>query len=97
MIVDKAVKMAAMMNIPVIGIVENMSYMKCPHCGEMVPVFGESGIDAYAASKGLDIVGRLPLDPSFAGFCDRGEIEELRSDDLDQLVYKLKAMTEADE
>ncbi|WP_026508053.1 Mrp/NBP35 family ATP-binding protein [Butyrivibrio sp. MC2013] len=96
MIVEKAVNMAAMMNIPVIGLVENMSYMKCPHCGEMLNVFGESGIESYAASKGLDLVARLPLDPGYANYCDRGDIESFVSEDIDRLVYKLKTLGESD-
>ncbi|WP_248403691.1 Mrp/NBP35 family ATP-binding protein [Butyrivibrio fibrisolvens] len=94
MIVEKAVNMAKMMNIPVIGLVENMSYMKCPHCGEMISIFGESSLDSYAASKGIDILGRLPLDSSFAGLCDKGQVEDIVSEDLDQLVYRLKALSE---
>ena len=92
MIVEKAVNMAAMMNVPVIGLVENMSYMKCPHCGEMIPVFGESNIEGYAASRGLDVVGRIPLDPAFAALCDSGKIENYSEDYLDSLTYKLDAL-----
>ncbi|WP_026505946.1 Mrp/NBP35 family ATP-binding protein [Butyrivibrio sp. NC3005] len=92
MIVEKAINMADMMKIPVLGLVENMSYMKCPHCGEMLQIFGESKIDSYAASKGIDVIGRLPLDSSFASYADKGEIEKLELEDLDSLVYKLKSL-----
>ena len=92
MIVEKAVNMAEMMKIPVLGIVENMSYMSCPHCGEMINIFGESGLDSYAASKGIDVLGRLPLDPKIAGLCDGGKIEDIDEDYLDSLVYVLEGM-----
>jgi len=94
MIVEKALNMAKMMNIPVLGIVENMSYMKCPCCGEMISVFGDSSIDSYAASKGIDVVGKLPLNSEYAKICDKGEIESLDIEDLGSLIYKLKNMSD---
>ena len=66
MIVGKAVKMAEMMNIPVLGLVENMSYFKCPDCGKEYPVFGESRLEEVAAEYGVDVLGRLPIDPKLA-------------------------------
>ncbi len=96
MIVEKAVNMAKMMNIPVLGLVENMSYYKCPNCGEMVSIFGESKIDSYAASKGLNVTGKLPIDPSFAGKCDEGKVFEIDSDMLDSLVYILENSIDQD-
>jgi len=92
MIVEKAINMANMMNVPVLGIVENMSYMKCPHCGEAINIFGDSKIESYAASNGIDILGRIPLDPDIAGLCDNGKIEEISEDYLDSLVYILEGM-----
>lgn len=92
MIVDKAINMAKMMNVPVLGIVENMSYMKCPHCGEPISIFGESGIESYAASRGLDILGRIPLDPEMAKLCDGGKAENIECDFMDSLVYLLDGM-----
>lgn len=94
MIVEKAINMANMMNVPVLGIVENMSYMKCPHCGEAINIFGNSKIESYAASNGIDILGRIPLDPEIAGLCDNGKIEEISEDYLDSLVYILDGMIE---
>ena len=94
MIVEKAINMANMMNVPVLGIVENMSYMKCPHCGEAINIFGDSKIESYAASNGIDILGRIPLDPDIAGLCDNGKIEEISEDYLDSLVYILDGMIE---
>ena len=90
MIVEKAVNMAKMMNVPVIGLVENMSYMNCPHCDKPIYVFGESKIDSYAAANGLDVLARIPLDPAFAQKCDSGKIEEYEADFMDSLVYKLE-------
>ena len=92
MIAEKAINMANMMNIPVLGIVENMSYMKCPHCGEPINIFGESKIESYAASKGLNILGRIPLDPAVAGLCDAGKAEDIENEYMDSLVYVLEGM-----
>ncbi|WP_026515338.1 Mrp/NBP35 family ATP-binding protein [Butyrivibrio sp. LB2008] len=94
MIVEKAVNMAEMMKIPVLGIVENMSYMNCPHCGKPINIFGESKIESYAASKGINILGRIPLDPAISALCDKGKIEDINDDYLDSLKYILKEMNE---
>ncbi len=75
MIVAKAVNMAGLMNKPVIGLVENMSYFKCPDCGKEHAVFGESKIDAIAEKEGLPVLAKLPLDYTIAGFCDKGCME----------------------
>ena len=66
--------------------------MKCPHCGEPINIFGESKIESYAASKGLDILGRIPLDPAVAGLCDAGKAEDIENDFMDSLVYILEGM-----
>ena len=83
MIVTKAVKMAKLMNIPVLGIVENMSYVKCPDCGKEINVFGESKLDEVAAAHGLKVLGRLPIDPKLTAACDRGAVEKFEGDWLD--------------
>ncbi len=75
MIVSKAVEMAKMMEVPVLGLVENMSYFKCPDCGKEIQVFGESHIEEVAAKYSLPVLGRLPIDPTLASACDRGIIE----------------------
>lgn len=75
MIVSKAVEMAKMMDVPVLGLVENMSYVKCPDCGREIHVFGESHIDEVAAKYGLKVLGKLPMEPKLAAACDRGAIE----------------------
>ena len=92
MIVEKAVNMADMMNIPVLGIVENMSFAKCPHCGEPIYLFGESNVDIYAAARGIDILGKLPLDPEIAKRCDEGTAEEIDIEDLENLEDKLEGL-----
>jgi len=75
MIVSKAAEMARMMNIPVLGLVENMSYIKCPDCGKEIALFGESHIDEVAAKYGLKVLDKIALDPSLAAACDKGIIE----------------------
>ena len=75
MIVSKAVEMAKMMNVPVLGLVENMSYVTCPDCGREIHVFGESHIDEVAAKYALPVLGKLPMEPKLAAACDRGAIE----------------------
>lgn len=83
MIVTKAVKMAEMMNVPILGIVENMSYVECPDCGKQIKVFGESHIEEIAKENGLEVLGRIPMRPETARLCDEGRIEELTGDYLD--------------
>ena len=76
MIVAKAVKMAEMMNVPIIGLVENYSYFKCPDCGKEYAVFGESHVEQTAQELGLNLLARLPIDPAVAAACDQGRIED---------------------
>ena len=92
MIVEKAVHMAKMMEIPVLGVVENMSYLKCPHCNQEIPVFGISNADARARHFGTSLVGRLPMDPLIAAKCDVGEVESIENHDLDGLVDIISEM-----
>lgn len=80
MIVSKAVEMAKMMNVPVLGLVENMSYFKCPDCGKEYSVFGESHIDEVAAKYDLKVLGKLPIEPKLAAACDKGAIELFEGD-----------------
>lgn len=76
MIVTKAVKMAELMKVPVLGIVENMSYFECPDCKSRHFLFGKSSVDSIAAEHGIKNIDRLPLDPGLAQLCDEGRIEE---------------------
>lgn len=77
MIVGKAVKMAEMMNIPVLGLIENMSYAECLDCGKRIPVFGESHIGDVAAMYHVPVLAQMPINPSLAASCDQGTVEEL--------------------
>ncbi len=90
-IVAKAVKMANMMNIPIIGIVENMSYVECPDCGKKISVFGESHVEATAAEYNLKLLGRLPINPEFAKLCDAGLIEQFVGDWLENAADAVEA------
>jgi Mrp family chromosome partitioning ATPase len=83
MIVSKAVNMANMMNIPIIGIVENMSYVKCPDCSKKIKVFGESHIKEISEKYNLKILGELPINPDIAKVCDGGIVELFEGDWLD--------------
>lgn len=97
MIVSKAVEMAKLMNVPVLGLVENMSYFTCPDCGKKISVFGESHIDEVAAKYNLKVLGRLPIDPKLAAACDKGAVELFEGDWLDpaaDLIEDLPGKTE---
>jgi Mrp family chromosome partitioning ATPase len=76
MVVRKAAQMAAQLNIPVLGLVENMSYLVCPECGKEIQVFGPSQAQGTATRLGIPLLGRLPLDPELARLCDSGEVEQ---------------------
>jgi len=89
MIVEKAVKMARMMNIPIYGIVENMSYFTCPDCGKKHYIYGESHVESVAESFGIEKIAKLPIDPSIAKYCDKGDIESLDVSFLDSFTEEL--------
>ena len=91
MIVGKAVKMAQMMNIPILGLVENMSYILCPDCGKQIPLFGQGGTEQYAQREGLALLAKMPVDPEIAQLCDRGEIESFQGDYLDAAIAAILA------
>lgn len=86
LIVGKAVKMASMMNVPIIGLVENMSYFSCPDCGGRHKVFGESHIDEIAGKFGLKVIAKLPIDPECAKLVDIGCIELVESRAADPIA-----------
>ncbi len=88
MIVAKAVKMAQKMNIPIIGLVENMSYLECPDCGKKISVFGESHIDEIAREYNIPVLAKLPIDPKIAEHVDNGTIEYLERDWFDLAAEK---------
>ena len=89
MIVEKAVNMARMMNIPVLALVENMSYIACPDCGKRIYLFGESHIDSIAEKHRIKNVVRLPVDPRLARACDTGMIELFEGSWLDSLLEQI--------
>ncbi|MBQ5926860.1 MAG: Mrp/NBP35 family ATP-binding protein [Clostridia bacterium] len=80
MVVEKAVNMAAMMEIPVLGIVENMSYLNCPDCGKKIEIFGQSKVAALAQEYGIPSIARMPLDPEIAKCADLGRVEDYTTD-----------------
>lgn len=92
MIVKKAFHMANMMHIPVLGLVENFSYLKCPDCGKKIALFGESNIDEVAAKEGTRVLGKLPLDPAYAKAADAGVFYEMENPYLDVAVDALKTI-----
>lgn len=89
LIVSKAVKMAEMMNIPILGIVENMSYFRCPECKQEYEIFGQSHIEDIAREHNIPVLGKLPLEPRIAAACDSGTIEDLEGDWLEAVAEKI--------
>ena len=94
MIVLKAVKMAEKMNIPIIGLVENMSYFKCSDCGKQHKIFGDSHIDETAEKHHLKVLAKLPVDPEITAACDKGMIEDLDVNWFDDVAKILEKMEE---
>lgn len=92
MIVEKAANMARMMNIPILGLVENMSYVECPDCGKKIYVFGESHIDEIAAQYQVPVLAKIPVDPELAAACDAGKIEFTERDYMKDAVELLKKL-----
>ena len=86
MVVEKAVKMAEMMSIPIVGVVENMSYLICPDCGREIPLFGQGKTQAAAAAHGLKVLGRMPIDPKLAELTDAGRIEDFQGEWLSPMA-----------
>jgi len=92
MIVEKAVKMADLMDIPVLGIVENLSYFECPDCGKKHSIYGESHIEDIAVRYGIPHIAKLPIDPAIAKACDMGNIEDYKGEWLDDMADVLKGL-----
>ncbi len=90
MIVNKAYNMAKMMNVPVLGLVENMSYYICPNCNEKINIFGESKIEETAAELGVPVLAKLPINPEINKLVDAGKISEVEAKELDDFVELLK-------
>ena len=92
MIVTKAIKMAQLMDVPILGLVENMSFLQCPDCGKRLSVFGESQIDEVAEKFGLKVLAKLPIDPALARNVDDGQIELYEGDYLGDAVKAIEEM-----
>ena len=89
MIVNKAFNMAKIMNVPVLGLVENMSYYQCPDCGKKHNIFGERQIDETAKELGVPVLAKLPIDPEVAKLVDEGRVEDVECPQLDEFVSAL--------
>ena len=96
MIVEKAVKMAELMNIPVLGIVENMSYFECPDCGKKHSIFGESNIEEVAKKYNIPRVVKLPIDSAVASACDNGVVELIGAEWLNELAGDVEELLQED-
>ena len=90
MIVSKAVKMTERMSIPILGLVENMSYFKCDNCEKEHKIFGESNINKIAEEYKIDVIANLPIEPKIAAACDKGMIELFEGNWLDKLVERIE-------
>jgi Mrp family chromosome partitioning ATPase len=90
MIVEKAVNMARMMNVPILGLVENLSYLVCPDCGKKISVFGESHLMDIASKYSLPVLGTLPIDSGLAQACDNGTVEDRKENYLSDAVAVLE-------
>ena len=88
MIVAKAVKMAELMKVPVLGLVENYSYLECPDCGKKISVFGESHIDEIAEKLGVEVLGKMPIDPKLAEIVEQEKFYEADNQYLKNIIDK---------
>lgn len=89
MVVRKAIRMAQSMNVRILGLVENMSYLKCPHCEEVLEPFGPSQGEAVALAEGIPFWGRLPLEPNLRSLADAGRLHEYRNGTVEQMVEQI--------
>lgn len=92
MIVEKAVKMAKLMSIPVLGLVENMAHFRCPDCGKTHQIFGDSHIARIALEHGLPVLAQIPIDPIIANYVDQGRVEELEDYGLEGVVAYIRQL-----
>ena len=90
MVVEKAVKMAEKMNVPIVGVVENMSYVACPDCGKKIYLFGQGKTAQAAAAHNLPLLAEMPIDPALASLTDAGDIESFQGDWLVPAADKLE-------
>ena len=96
MIVEKAVTMAKLMNVPILGIVENYSYFECSDCGKRHYIYGESHIDEIAKKHGIKVLAKIPIDPKLAALCDRGMLELMENDYLDEAFREIQIATDSE-
>lgn len=89
MVVGKAINMAKQVNKPIVGLIENMSYVKCPDCGKEIQIYNDDETKATAEKYGLEVLGKLPIDPVLANYADNGEIENYNGNDLSALIESL--------
>ena len=92
MVVAKAVRMAELMNIPILGIVENMSYFTCPDCGREIKVFGDSHVEEIATTYGIPLLAHLPIDPAAAAACDSGKVESIDTAPIQPALDKILSL-----
>ena len=92
MIVTKAVKMAQMMNVPIIGVIENYSYLVCPDCGKKISVFGESHLNEITDKLKIDLLAKIPIDPALSSVCDKGLIELFEGDWMENACNKIEKL-----
>ena len=91
-IVEKAVNMANMMKIPILGLVENMSYVKCPDCGKEITIFGKSNIDEIAKSFNIPVLARLPMEESTSRAVDAGDVESIDMPEIEEAAKAVEAL-----
>lgn len=89
MVVRKAARMAEKLGVPIVGVLENMSYAQCPNCGERIEIFGPSKAEEVAEQVHAPFLGRLPLDPELAKRCDAGEIEDYEGADFEPIARQI--------
>lgn len=92
MIVQKALNMADAMEVPVLGVIENETFIQCPHCDERIPLFGRGAAEAFYQETGLETLAQLPLDPRLTALCDAGAVETAQTEYLNPVVDKLRGM-----
>lgn len=90
MIVDKAINMADLMHIPVLGLIENYSYFTCPDCKKQYKIYGDSHIDELAAKHGTEVLAKLPIDPDLASLCDKGVIELFENTEIESAASRIE-------
>lgn len=90
MIVSKAVNMANMLHVPIVGVVENYSYFMCPDCQNKHYIFGESNLEEVAKEHGLNVLGKLPINPAIAKACDSGQVEEVELEEMNEIANKVE-------